>query len=48
MFLYNIMFYFEYMKKKLKRYLFKLYLQKLYLNRYIYGITTRIRDCTKI
>ena len=42
------MFYFEYMKKEIKRYLFKIYLQKLYLNQYIYGITTRIRDCTKI
>ena len=42
------MFYFEYMKKELKRYLFKIYLQKLYLQQYIYGITTRIRDITKI
>ena len=40
------MFYFEYIQKQLKKYLFKLYLQKLFLQQYIYGITTRIRDCT--
>ena len=42
------MFYFEYMKKEIKRYLFKIYFQILYLQQYIYGITTRIRDITKI
>ena len=42
------MFYFEFIQKELKKYLFKIYLQKLFLNKCIYGITTRIRDITKI
>ena len=42
------MFYFEYVKKELKRYLFKIYLQKYFLQQYIYGIAKRIRDCTNI
>ena len=42
------MFYFEFIQKQLKKCLFKIYLQKLFLQQYIYGFTTRIRDCTKI
>ena len=42
------MFYFEFIQKQLKKYLFKIYLQKLFLQQYIYGFTERLRDCTKI